>query len=136
MNKIVVCKECGARFIRLEGCTNTKDTCKTCLSKSVKDQDAFIVAPINITKLLVTLRGLTNDRLIVNSLLELDFISNRAYMNGYISEEFYDEVCTECGFTPKYNSWKTLNDDIKVYDDSESAKQGFNYEIYARVSND
>lgn len=106
MNKILICVECGSRFI------NAKEvsTCQTCLSKSKENQDAFEVAPINIMKLVTTLKSLTNERLIVNSLQELDFVLNRAYMNGYISEEFYSEVSEDLGLTPNYTTWSTLGD--------------------------
>lgn len=105
-----MCVECGSRFISAKEVS----TCQTCLSKSKENQDAFEVAPVNIMKLVTTLKSLTNERLIVNSLQELDFVLNRAYMNGYISEEFYSEVSEDLGLTPKYDTWTTLNNDVQL----------------------
>lgn len=117
MNKILICKECLKRFIA----KTEVSTCSECISKSKENLDAFEVAPINIMKLVDTLKSLTNERLIVNSLQELDFVLNRAYMNGYISEEFYIEVGTDVGIVPNFDTWINLDEDIKMdYSDMSS----------------
>lgn len=126
MNKICICKECNMRFInKIE-----VSTCPTCLSKSKENEDAFEVTPVNIMKLVDTLKSLTNERLIVNSLIELDFVLNRAYLNGYISEEFYEEVANNHGLVPKWDTWLCLNEDTKL-DTSDLAIKGYAYDVYS-----
>lgn len=124
MKQILTCNKCGKLFIS-EVLT---DLCENCTSLAIINDDPMEVAPKNIMKLVAQFEKITHPRLIANALHELDFVCNRAYMRGYISEEFYREVCEELELTPMFDGLITLFDDY--YDYSDSAKSGFYYDMF------
>lgn len=123
MSKILRC-ECGKLFVQHK---EDEQYCSICIAKQKENDDPFIVTPINIGKLLVSYKQVCateKKRLISNTLLELDFVLNNAYMRGYISEEFYTETCSTLGITPDYDNVKSLIQD-DYYDYSPKARIGF-----------
>ena len=108
MKKILVCKECGKRFIS----ETVVLKCNECLSKSVENGDPFELAPINIMKLVTQLELIHHPFAIVNAMKELDCVLSTAYYNGYISEEFYEDVCDEIGLQPSWESIVHYDDDF------------------------
>lgn len=125
MKKILTCTVCGKMFISEDMAT----TCPTCLSNSVKNDDPMDVAPINIMKMVSAFEKLTKEHNIANSLRELDFVCNQAYLRGYISEEFYQDVCEEVGLLPKYEEEVHLSKE-DGYDYSMSARAGFYFDMF------
>jgi hypothetical protein len=125
MSKILTCTVCGKRFISEE----VVSTCEVCLSKSVKNDDPIHVAPINIMKMVSSFEKQTDKRIIVNSLRELDFVLNRAFLAGYITLEFYSDVCEEVGLTPVQDDYVNLTED-DYYDYSINARIGFYQDMF------
>jgi hypothetical protein len=125
MKQILTCNTCNKLFISEVNAT----TCPKCLSNSEKNDDPMNVAPINIMKLVLEFEKLTKPRNIVNALRELDFVTSQAYSRGYISEEFYEEVCEELGLEPRWDKPTTLSGD-DYYDYSISARVGFYQDMF------
>jgi hypothetical protein len=96
----------------------------------VRNEDPFVVAEINIKKLVTFYLQPTDGISKLDMLQEIDVASNVAYMRGYISEEFYTEVCTYLGLTPQYDEEKHLPG--TEYDLSESARLGFYHDLLGK----
>lgn len=124
MKKILTCTECGKTFIG-----EAEVLCSICVSKTVVNDDPMTVAPINIMKMVSAFEKLTKERNIINSLRELDVVCSQAYYRGYISEEFYEDVCSEVGLEPRWDYPTTLSDD-DYYDYSINARAGFYYDMF------
>jgi len=125
MNKLLRCK-CGRLFIQQEG----ELECAVCTQNKVVNDDPFLVAPINIMKLVDSYRAIAEDKLQqrVSAIKEIDFVLNRGYMKGYISEEFYVALCEQLGLTPDLEEEKHIN--INYYDTSREALLGSYFEQF------